>query len=494
MKYQQFLFLLMIALITGGCDSNQIKIGQNDFVIQNVNIVDIKTGELWQNMTLIVRGSKIDTIAKTDHIRLTGSGTLVDGSRKYLIPGLWDMHVHLINEPYTREVFYPLFIANGITGIRVMAADCFEPCDEPNMKITQHRNLQNEIKQGKLLGPKSILASYYINGGLNGESTILKPRTEEHGRELARLLKDRKVDFIKIYDELNPEAYYGITDEAKKLNLEFAGHVPLAKKVIEVSKAGQRSIEHAIDNLFLDCSDIEDNMRARLLEMFGNEKGDFNYVNVEGINKLSLEMVENFDSLKCEEIYQILIDNNTWIVPTLRLLEVYYPDTADWKDHPNIKYMPKDEYDVFAYDYGPAMRKFWGPFNPKIEKKRRQLVSNMNDTGVGLLAGSDVGEVGLIGGFSLHEELLSLQNAGLTPLEALQTATLNPAKYQNAIDSIGTIEIGKIADLILLNKNPLEDIANTQTIEAVFTNGRYLNRKDLDSLLSDVENYIKNEK
>ena len=116
----------------------------------------------------------------------------------------------------------------------------------------------------------------------------------------------------------------------------------------------------------------------------------------------------------------------------------------------------------------------------------------MNKAGVGLLAGSDVGEVGLVGGFSLHEELISLQNAGLTPLEAIKTATINPAKYQNSAHKLGTIEKGKIADLVLLNSNPLEDIHNTQEINSVFTNGQYLNRMKLDSLLIGVENYVKN--
>jgi imidazolonepropionase-like amidohydrolase len=139
------------------------------------------------------------------------------------------------------------------------------------------------------------------------------------------------------------------------------------------------------------------------------------------------------------------------------------------------------------------MRAFRSPYIPEVEEMRRKIVADMQRAGVGLLAGTDMGEVGLIGGFSLHEELVSLQSAGLTPLEALQTATINPAIYQNATDSLGTIEQGKIADLILLNENPLENIDNTQKIEAVFTNGMYLNRKDLDSLLLGVETYIKDQ-
>jgi len=438
-------------------------------------------------MTVIIRDNHIRSIGKTDTLKLVGSDKIVDGNDKYLIPGLWDMHVHLINEPYTRQVFYPLFIANGVTGIRVMAADCFEPCEEPNMTITQHRSMQNEINEGKLLGPRSILASYYINGALSGESTVIRPTTEQHGRELARLLKERDVDFIKIYDELTPDAYYGISDESNQLNLDFAGHVPVSIKSSEASNAGQKSIEHCCDtNLFIECSGIEDEMRIKIIEMFRTkEEGN--------INALSVEMLEFFDSVKCQSIYKLFKQNNTWFVPTLRQVEVIYQDSNDWKEFPNIKYMPKDEFDYFKNEWDSIIRNYYGPFHPKVEERRRRIVSDMNEAGVGLLAGTDAGELGLIYGFSLHEELISLQNAGLTPLEALRSATLNAAKYQNATDSLGTIEVGKIADLILLNKNPLEDIVNTQEIEAVYTNGSYLNRKNLDLLLSNVETYIKNE-
>jgi hypothetical protein len=480
--------ILIIGILLTGCDANNDNIGNYDIAIEDVNIVNVENGEIQNNMTVIISDNQISSIGKTNNIRLSGTDNIVDGKGKYLIPGLWDMHTHLFNESAIRNVNYPLFVANGIAGIRLMAADCLDPpCEDPNMTINQHRNLQNEISKGTLLGPRSILASYYINGALKGESTVPKPRTEEHGRELARLLKERGVDFIKIYDELTPEAYYGLIDEAKKLYLDFAGHVPLTMKSSEVSEAGQKSIEHCCDwNLFIECSELEDDMRTKIIEMFRMGK--------EGnMNVLSFEMLEVFDSIKCQNIYQLFKQNNTWFVPTLRLMEVVYPDAPDWKQNPNAKYMPKGEFDYFANEYDSIIRNLWGSFHPKVEEKRRNIVSDMNEAGVGLLAGSDAGELGLIYGFSLHEELISLQNAGLTPLEVLQTATINPAKYQNALDSSGTIEQGKVADLILLNKNPLEDIRNTQEIEGVFTYDRYLNRKDLDSLLLVVENYIKNE-
>ena len=334
------------------------------------------------------------------------------------------------------------------------------------------------------------MASDYINGSLQGESTILKPRTEEHGRALARLLKERGVDFIKIYDVLTPEAYYGITDEATNIQLDFAGHVPLTLSASKASTAGQKSIEHMY-SVLLECSDLEDEMRKRFIELFTDNQGNINYTSAKSANDLLLQVVKHYSPSKGKQLFQTLRKNNTWFVPTIYHVELYYPDAQDWKKSPNIKYMPKEEYDYFVNDYEPAMRALQSPYHSEVEEMRIHLIKEARNEGVGILAGSDVGEVGLVHGFSLHKELVSLQKTGLSPLEVLQTATINPVKYQSAMDSLGTIEKGKIADLVLLNANPLNTIANTQNIDAVITNGVLLDRKDLDSILLRVETYIK---
>ena len=163
---------------------------------------------------------------------------------------------------------------------------------------------------------------------------------------------------------------HGITDEAKKLNLDFAGHIPISLKSSEVSEAGQKSIEHATDNLFLDCSELEDEMRIKIIEMFRmKEEGN--------MNALSLEMLEVFDSLKCQSIYKLFKQNKTWFVPTLRLMEVVYPDAPDWKEDPNIKYMPKAEFDFFVNEWDSIIRNFWGPFHPKVEERSEEHTSEL---------------------------------------------------------------------------------------------------------------------
>jgi len=153
MKYTQHILVVILVLVSS-CNYNKIKIGQDDRAIFNVNIVEVETGELREGMTVIIKGNIIDTIVKSADVKLSGNGNLVEGTGKYLISGLWDMHAHVFNEANIRNVDYPLFIANGITGIRIMAADCLNPpCDDPDMTISQHRRLQNEIQAKQLLGP-----------------------------------------------------------------------------------------------------------------------------------------------------------------------------------------------------------------------------------------------------------------------------------------------------------------------------------------------------
>ncbi len=477
MKTYSPIFILLPLIFLLQCCSPTI---EGDVIITDVNIVDVKTGDIHADMDVVIVNNKIVSILSHKKSAKYQAEQVIIGSEKFLIPGLWDMHAHTSSESNTKNILFPLFIANGVTGIRVLASDCFEPCWSLDMNITQSRSIQREVQNGSLIGPKTILASTFINGGLTGESSVEDPKTEEDGRALVHLLKSRGVDFIKIYDELQPAAYHGIADEAQKLGLDFAGHIPIAVKTSEASEAGQKSIEHCCDgNLFNECTELEEEMREKILELFRTGKDS-------QLNDLTLEMIQVFDSVKCQKIYELFKKNNTWFVPTLRLVETYYPNAANWTENPNTKYLPKDEFDYYV-ENEKDMRNLFGPVRMEIEKRRLKIVSDMNTSGVGLLAGTDCGETGIIHGFSLHEELESLVHAGLSPLEALQTATINPARYQDATDRMGTIAVEQIADLVLLNKNPLDEISNTKKIEAVFTNGQIYNRSVLDSILNRVE-------
>ena len=471
--------IFLFALIIASCTNKK-----EGIAITNVSIIDVKSGLIIENQTLLIEGSKIFKIESSNKTSIPNGYEKVNGSGKFLIPGLWDMHVHTSSEDITRDILLPLFIANGITGVRIMAADCFEPCWDLDLTITQTRKLQLEVDQDKIIGPKTILSSFYINETLPDSSSIQAPLTAKHGRELVHLLKQRNVDFIKIYDDIPREAYLALADEASKIEFDFAGHVPFDMKTSEVSKLGQKSIEHCCDfNLFRECSALEQELRDELINILQGDK-------VENLSDYFLKLAQTFDSTKCNEIYKLFVENKTWFVPTLRHMEVYHIEAPNWRDNPNIKYMPVTELEFYE-ERDKEIRIIMGYPYEEINQLNRQIVKDMNQAGVGLLAGSDCGETGMVHGFSLHEELESIVKAGLSPLEALQTATINPAQFLNATDSLGKIEVGTIADLILLDANPLKNISNTKKINSVISEGRLYRREKLDSILLSIENKAK---
>ncbi|MFV8226461.1 amidohydrolase family protein [Christiangramia aquimixticola] len=451
------------------------------FAITNTSIINIEDGKILKEQTIIIENDIIKEIGHSNMLEVPEQATLVSGKNKYVIPGLWDMHAHTSSPKITRDVIYPLFIANGITGIRVLSGDCFEPCWELTMPIAQSKILQAEVKEGLLVGPRAIFSSDLIHGAKPGKlSTIEAPGTREDGRKLVHHLIKRDVDFIKIYNEVPREAYFGIAEEANKQGLNFAGHVPIAVKASEASEAGQKSIEHCCaGNILEECSKEEQKLREKITALIQTRSG-------KNMNSLVLELVKTYDSIKCQALFKKFKFNNTYFTPTLIATEMdNILKDNNWRQDPRLKYIAKKELKFWEENEMTTME-LLGKENPLIRKKRFEIIEQMNQTGVKLLAGSDCGVFGVYHGFSLHDELELLVEAGLTELEALQTATLNAVNYAGLTDSIGKIEKGMKADLILLNANPLKSISNTKRIHAVFTNKQYFDRAKLNTMLEKV--------
>jgi len=452
----------------------------NTIAITNADIIDMVDGHISNNMTIIVQDNIIFKIAPSNELKIPENATIINAAGKYIIPGLWDMHVHTSSEFNTREIIYPNFIANGVTGVRVMSADCFEPCWELQLNIEQSRKIQQDVKEGKLIGPRSILASTYIHGALPGESSTVKtPGTKEHGKELVHLLIDRGVDFIKIYDEIPREAYFSVAEEAVKQGVPFAGHVPVTIKASEASKAGQKSIEHCCEgSLFEECSELEDVLREEIQSRILSE-------NPTNMNELVLKLVKSYDELKCQKVLNEFLKNGTWFVPTLIAAETEKPIRKEWRNDERLKYVPRTELEWW-YDDEKGTYELYGKSYPEIRKMRFKMVQDMNRSGVNLLAGSDPGIYGVFYGSGLHDELVLLVEAGLSELEALQTTTLNVAEYLEQSDSLGNVKEGMLADLLILNANPLNNISNTKNINAVLSNGNYFGREKLNDLLEKI--------
>ena len=490
------LFVIFVPLIVLACNSDQsTAIDQLEvWLIQDVSIIDVESGYIIPNRSVVVKGNRIASVSPSADMETPAGARLIDGAGKFLIPGLWDAHIHTSGIAESRNSILPLLIANGVTGVRSMAADCHlgdGNCGEPIHEFHVFNDWRDQIAAGEIVGPRLVGSSYYTNGPASvDESSIENPATAEHARGYARLLNDRGVDLIKVYSGMYREAFFAMADEARGFGLEFGGHVPLTIRASEASDAGMATIEH-ITGILEECSTKEEALRPTLVASY------------RGVDELSssfwptlIEFAQTFDHQKCQQLYERLATNGTWHVPTLNV-DAFFSDLEspreDWRDDPNIKYVPRSEVDLWnrlEHDYYEGVENYKQALQPHFQKSF-EITRDTHRAGVPMMAGSDAGEYGIVWGFSLHDELEYLVAAGFSELEALQAATLSPARYRGMEDQLGTIEKGKLADLVLLSANPLEDISNMRTIETVVANGRVYRRSDLDALLNKVEEYVR---
>jgi hypothetical protein len=298
--------------------------------------------------------------------------------------------------------------------------------------------------------------------------------------------KDRspRADFIKVYSWIPRAAYFAIASESKKLGIPFAGHVPYSVSVLEASNAGQSSLEHETD-LMLGCTSKDSVLRARFADTANVNTGRL----LAEMRAQAPVILASHDAAKCRGLIAALVRNHTWVTPTLVFYQPYVHDFDSAGTHPEwARYVPG------------LVQGGWLQRKPAIQPGDSSMIRSyfsfdltrqLNDAGVKLLAGTDASQPFVYPGFSLHEELQLLVHSGLTPLEALRTATYNPAEYLGALDSLGAVGRGKVADLVLLDANPLSDIRNTRRISAVIANGRLFDSTDRSKLLTGVQAALK---
>jgi len=433
-------------------------------VIAHVTVIDVVTGKTLPDMNVVVEGQRIEQAGPARQVKIPKGAQVVDGAGKFLIPGLWDMHVHVFfgeAAPAGRDITVPLFVANGITGVRDMGSSPDE--------VLQARA---DIAAGRLLGPRMIVAGPMLDGPKTQFPASIAITTPEDGRRAVDMLVARGVDFIKIQSHVPREAYFAIVEECKKKNIVFVGHVPDAIRGSEASNAGQKSFEHLI-GIFEGSSTAED-------ELLKGPKGPGKFL-------------DTYDAQKEAALIALLAKNQTWQCPTLFWERgQWLVDAIDITKDPDAKYVPALWRDQLWPRFTKSIIKEMDtdplPVREKFVTHELDIVRKLNDAGVPLLAGTDTpAGIDVIPGFSLHLELIRLEQAGLTPLQALQTATINPARFLDKTADFGTVEKGKIADLVLLAANPLDGIHFTQSIAGVVLNGRYLSRQDLDAMLKSVQ-------
>jgi imidazolonepropionase-like amidohydrolase len=433
--------------------------------IVNATVVDVTTGELRRGLTIVVQGNRIASVGSAT---MATSGQVVDARGAYVIPGLWDMHTHAFfgeRTPESRDLILPLFIANGVTGIRDMGS-ALEPVLRARADVAAHR----------LLGPRMIVSGPMLDGPKVSFPASIAITTPVDGHDAVDSLKRRGVDFIKIQSGVPREAYFAIADEAKKVDLRFEGHVPDAIRASEAIAAGQRTFEHLI-GIFEASSPDEDE--------YITDKYD-------GGTKRPGVFLKTYDPGRERQIIQQIAAARIWQCPTLFWERgQWLVDTVDVLNDPDLTYAAKSwiaKWPTLRASILKGLASDPHPVREAFVAHELDIVRKLHAAKVPFLAGTDTpAGVGVLPGISLHLELERFVAAGFTPLEALQTATLNPAMFYDKVGDYGSVQAGRIADLVMLNANPLSDIRNTRTIAGVVADGRYLSSADLEQLRAKLK-------
>lgn len=426
--------------------------------VEHATIIDPTSGARRADLTILVEHGRIIRLGRA--VRIPRTARRVDATGKFVIPGLWDMHVHLFNNasrPGTdnHAAYFPMFLANGVTGVRDMWTD---PADNALV-----RRWRREMGAGRMIGPRIANGSSIIDGIPTDWPNAVGVADAATARVAVRREKAGGASFIKVYNRLSRPAFFAIADEAKRLHIPFAGHVPVAVTAREASDAGQRSIEHLTD-MVASCSAREAEMRA------GPEN-----------RARALIAAKAHDPVKCRVLAQHLARNGTAQDPTLTVHAGRLIAPFDTLPDPRLRFVDPGEraswraLDIRQQERDPViLRAMFGAFE--------RVVRDQAAGGAMILAGTDLGNPHVFAGSSLHDELALLVQAGLSPREALASATINPARFLGLDRSLGTVERGRLADFVILDADPLVDIANSRRIAGVVSNGRYFGEAELDAM------------
>lgn len=410
--------------------------------IVGVTIIDGSDPSPRADQTVLIDGNRIVAVGSAASTEVPARAQVIEGRGRFLVPGLWDMHVHT-TVPGGREVL-ALYTANGVTGVRDMAGEW-----------DMLRGWRREIARGTLVGPRIVASGPYLEGGDVPIPHILT-RTPDEARAAVDSLVRLGVDFVKIHGQLTEETYFAAARAARSKGIPFAGHLPRGVTPAEASDSGQRSLEHLLQ-IPMPCTEREFTALQPRFPLQGF------------LGRCSRE--------DPAPLFRRFAANGTWIVPTfVAAYEIAVWPTRDVPGDAAARFLPDTlrRYVAEIFQLPADAPAGADAVGRAIFGKRLALVGAMHRAGVGILAGTDAPLRNSPPGFGLHQELVHLVEAGLTPFDALRAATLEPARYLGMLDSSGTIAAGKLADLVLLEADPLSDIRNLRRIATVVANGRVI--------------------
>ena len=430
---------LLAALLSllAGCATTPPAPAGDVLAIINANVIDGTGAEPAAGRTLLVRGGRIVRMGTAAEVRVPPGARVLDARGAYAIPGLWDMHVHALWDTTVAERFLPAFVAHGVTGIRDMGG---------SLEVLRHA--RGRIAAGGLAGPRIVAAGPVLDGPEPVDPSIsLRVSTPDEARAAVDSLARGGADFVKVYTLMSPDLFLAAAARARERGMPVAGHVPGEVDPRAAARVGMRTMEH---------------MRAEL--------GGF---------------CTRATQAACDSIIPVLREHGVWQTPTLlpRWFRAHM-DSVDLSD-PRLAALPAVVRDYWlaehAQNLGRRSAEDWARLRREHDEER-WLAGYLQRSGLPLLAGSDAGVPFSHPGSGLHQELAMLVDAGLTPMQALQAATRNAAQAL-AADSLGTLEVGRVADVVLLAANPLDDIRNTRRVVVVVLGGRMLDRAALDAMM-----------
>lgn len=476
---QPVLVAFSIAGVLAACTENIPE--QTALAITGVTILD--ASQQTDNATVVISGNTIQSVGPG--VAVPNGARVVDGTGKFVIPGLWDAHVHL---SYDRNIgidtSYPLFIANGITSVRDTGGliDIVVP-------------MRDAARMDGVVAPRVHIAGPLIDGtqrvyaGLNGRPNIsVGVSTPDEAHAQIDALHMAGVDLIKLYEMNTPETFAAAAKRARELGLPITTHVPLSMDAISAAEAGVDGMEH-LRNLEMSCAADYRTLleqRRQALADGVNEDGGTLRSSVHALQRSAAVSAQ--DAEQCDEVIAALAREKVFQTPTLTLntnpterlfAQPYWQET--------FAYLPRsvrDQWTGILAQY--ANNSQTSDAAAAYTAWNYAMVTKLNDGGVKIMAGTDNPIGFLTPGFSLHEELTSLVRGGLTPMEALIAATMHPAEFMRMDDTMGTVEPGKLADLVLLDADPRMDITNTRRIRMVIKDGRVFDRRALDGLLNGL--------
>jgi len=415
----------------------------------NVNVIPMTGETVIEAQTVIVEDGVVAVIGDVDTVPVPKDAQVVDGTDRYLMPGLAEMHAHVPDVgSQNLDRIFTLFVANGVTTIRGM------------LGRPSHLVLRQELIDGGRFGPRLITSGPSLNGNsVNGPADGARKVRSQHAAGY---------DFLKIHPGLTASEFNAIAEAANEIGMPFAGHVPASVGVTGALNVGMATIDHL------------DGYIAALMPTDTDRSGGYG-------GFFDVLLADQVDPAGIEGIVMQTAAAGTWNVPTQSLIEqlVNEVSVSDLGGRPDMRYMPRSTVQQWtdAKEDQLNERGFTPAIGDRAIQIRRQIILALHEAGAGLLLGSDAPQIFNVPGFSVHEELGFLVAAGLTPFEALSTGTTAPAKFLGI--NTGTVETGKDADLVLLNANPFADISNSRRVHGVMVRGVWHSHSDLEQRLSE---------